>query len=277
MILAGLPTGTYRVGFFDWSGVYLTEYYDDAPDVDSATDVAVAAEATTTGIDAVLSEGGHIAGTVTNSSGASLWNISVVAYQNQNGYWSSIGSTTTDGSGRYDIDGLATNTYRLRFYDGSGTYLTEYYDDASDVDSATDVAVTAAATTSGIDASLAEGGHIAGAVTNASGVALAGIAVEVSQNQGGWWSRFGSTTTDGSGRYDIGGLATGTYRVTFQDWSGAYLTEYYDDAPNIDSATDIAVVAEATTAGIDAILAEGGHISGTVTNSGGGVLGRHLC
>ena len=118
--------------------------------------------------------------------------------------------------------------------------MTEYYNDASDIDIATDIAVTAETTTAGIDAVLAEGGHISGTVTNSAGAALANIAVQVYQNQGGGWYSAGSATTDGTGQYDVSGLATGTYRVGFQDWGwpGTYLTEYYDDALNLEGATE---------------------------------------
>ena len=151
---------------------------------------------------------GHITGSVTNADGAALTGIGVRVYQNQGGWWSWIASATTDGEGNYDAGNLAPGTYRIGFFDGSGAYLAEYYNDAPDVDSATDIAVTVGPTT-GIDAVLSEGGHITGAIANSGGTALAGLSVTVYQNQYGYWSSVGSTTTDGSGGYDFGRPAYG--------------------------------------------------------------------
>jgi len=47
------------VQFVDYSGNYATEYYDDAADVDSATNVVVGAAAVTSGINAALSFAGY--------------------------------------------------------------------------------------------------------------------------------------------------------------------------------------------------------------------------
>ena len=70
------------------------------------------------------------------------------------------------------------------------------------------------------------------------------------------------------GQYDLGGLPTGTYRLEFVDESGAYLSEYYNNAATLDAATGVAVTAGSTTPSINAQLAVAGHIKGKVTNSG---------
>ena len=53
----------------------------------------------------------------------------------------------------------------MQFSDDSGNYLTQYYSNKSDLDSADPVAVSAGLTTSNINVTLALAGHIAGTVT----------------------------------------------------------------------------------------------------------------
>ena len=110
-----------------------------------------------------------------------------------------------------------------------------------DVGSATSVNVTAGATTT-VNASLAQSGSIAGKVTAADGTTpLANIQATAYRLNGGTWQSVSSDSTDSAGQYDISGLTAGTYRVGFSDSSGNYLEEYYDNKPDVDSATDVAV------------------------------------
>ena len=54
--------------------------------------------------------------------------------------------------------------------------------------------------------------------------------------------------TASNGTYSLGGLASGSYRLEFQDGSGTYLTQYYKNSLDLTSATAIAVTAPKTTA-----------------------------
>ncbi|MEI7815332.1 MAG: InlB B-repeat-containing protein, partial [Coriobacteriia bacterium] len=73
-------TGTYRVGFFDASGYgdasgynggafYAPQYYDDKGTLESADDIDVSVETTTTGIDAELFVDAHVPHTITPTAG----------------------------------------------------------------------------------------------------------------------------------------------------------------------------------------------------------------
>ena len=73
--------------------------------------------------------------------------------------------------------------------------------------------------------------------------------------------------TKATAAYDLGGLASGSYRLEFQDYSGAYLTQYYNSEPDLGTANAVAVTAGKTTADISATLALAGHISGTVRSA----------
>ena len=135
--LGGLASGSYRLRFEDWAaGVYLAEYYNDKADLDAADDVSVTAGSTTTGIDAVLAAGGHITGSVTNAGHAGLAGIQVTVYQWSDDfeYWRYVGDAYTTDDGGYDVGGLASGSYRLRFTDESGTYAPECYNDKADLE-----------------------------------------------------------------------------------------------------------------------------------------------
>jgi len=107
-----------------------------------------------------------------------------------------------------------------------------------------------------IDASLIQDGHIQGTVTGREGTTpLDGIQVCTYGRIGGEWKSGSCDSTSANGGYDIAELEAGTYRVEFQDPSGAYVSEYYDDAIDPDYGTDVVVGPGETVSGIDATLA----------------------
>lgn len=83
----------------------------------------------------------------------------------------------------------------------------------------------------------------------------------------------GSTTTNWEdGTYTVGGLPPGSYKVEFDTRyaSGSpngYLPQWYNAKGGFSAATPVTVSSGADTPGIDATLAEGGSISGTVTGT----------
>ncbi len=275
--IGDLNAGTYRVRFRDNSGTYAVEYYNDVPDIGSAMDIAVTFGTPVTGIDAQLDLAAHITGTVTNSAGTPSMGIEVSAYRWNGSKWVWLNFVSTDASGNYDVGGLSTGTYHVRFRDPSGTYVSEFYDNAADIISGTDIALTAGTTTPNINAQLAYAGNITGTVTDTAGNPLVGISVLVFRWDGTHWVWATSGITDAAGNYDIGDLNTGTYRVGFKDFSWKYALEYYDDMLDFNHATDIPVTVGTPTTGIDAQLALAGNISGTVTDTTGNPLaGIHV-
>ena len=155
--LSGLAGGTYRVGFDDLSGTYLMQCYDAAVGLDWAADVVVTTGGTIFGVDATLGRAGDIIGTVTDPSHTGLAGIDVTAYQaDGSGGWNAVSEVYTGSDGTYDLNGLGTADYRLEFSDGSGNHVAQCYEDAADLGSATDIAVTVGATTCGVDATLAD-------------------------------------------------------------------------------------------------------------------------
>ena len=127
------------------------------------------------------------------------------------------------------------------------------------------------------NAVLAPSSHVTGTVTGPGGAALAEVSVSAlrayddgggisyEQVSGGW--------TDERGRYDIGGLPAGTYRIRFgddyiePDHPTDYATEWYVDRRSLYSAANVAVGVVQTVGNINAQLTLDGEIAGTVTDA----------
>nr|WP_246322146.1 carboxypeptidase regulatory-like domain-containing protein [Nocardioides panzhihuensis] len=238
-----VPNGSYRIEFKDHETGLVTEYYDNATSIEQATDVVVAGSAVVSGIDAALSQGGSIEGTVT-VAGSPTGDINVFLYANEGGDWTFTSDLSVDESGHYAFDGLRDGAYRLRFAPGESAAIGEYYDNASSLSEATDLVVSGANTLTA-DADLTAGTSIAGTVTDESGEPLRGIDVSLYQAQDDgsgsvWWDSVGWDTTTTTGSYSFDGLAAGaTYRIGFVDNEGNFAREYYRDAATVERATDV--------------------------------------
>jgi hypothetical protein len=203
---------------------------------------------------------GWITGTVTDSvSHAGIGGICVRA---------STGRGSTNASGVYRIAVLASSSIRVGFLSGcgAGNYAPQYYNGKPSLASADPVAVRANSTTSGINAAMVTGGQITGTVTDrVSHAAITGICVKAFDSGGGVLV---SAQTNASGVYTLSGLASGSDRVGFFSGCGAgnYLAQYYNGKASLASADPVPVTAGATTPGINAAMATGGQITGTVTD-----------
>ncbi|HMT06112.1 MAG TPA: carboxypeptidase regulatory-like domain-containing protein, partial [Solirubrobacterales bacterium] len=267
----GLPTGDYRVRFRDCgNNNFIREFYDDQPDLASATPIGVTTGLATTGVDAQLASGGRISGNVKSSMGFPLGDICVEAYDADGDYMRSV---YTDSNGDYSLGGLATGEYRIGFYDCGGNGVSsEYYDDEQDFESATPVAVAIGSETSGVDAELSVMGSVTGTITSSLNRPLANICVFARvEIWDGYWGIVASAFSDVNGNYAIRGLNTDSYVIQFVDCGNNYVDgEYYDNVPSQDLATPVTVSTGSVTSGINAQLAEQrGAISGKVTGSGG--------
>jgi hypothetical protein len=214
--------------------------------------------------DVGLQSTGQITGMVTAAdTGLPLPYVDVNAYDadGYNAAWA-----TTDPVGKYALTGLATGAYRLQFVLDYPNYLPEWYDNKSDLGNANPVSVMDGMITSNINAALEPGGTITGLVTAAdTGAPLLDVYVWVYDSLRDYVT-YGHTSS--SGVYTVTHLTTGSYFLMFEP-SGdarAYLVEYYDDKPDLDSADPVAITAGYITPGIDAELTLGGKITGHVSS-----------
>ena len=255
-VLEDLAPGAYKIQFVPEEGRslnYVPQFYKASPTFAGATPVEVPEGGSQEGIDAELQEGGTLEGTVTDAEDhAPLAQVEVAVYE-ADGEGLQVSAATTDASGHYVVDGLATGSYKVEFspgYESDLDYVTQFYDGESSLATATPVAVVQEAVTPGIDADLEPGGKIEGTVTDAyTHAPVAGAIVGALSASG---AVEGETSTEADGHYTLTGLAAGAHVVEFA--AAHYVVQYFDDKPSLVSADPVSVRTRSATTGIDAAL-----------------------
>jgi hypothetical protein len=224
--------------------------------------------------------GGTIEGTVTRSDGLTpIAGVNVQLYDEVIYPWGSnyefVSGGYTDASGNYSFSGLTAGNYRLEFIDWSGNYARETYNNVYQTpwSAGTIVSVSDSGTTNGVNVSLDDAARIEGTITASNGgTPIEGVYVEAYR-----WTGFGFQWafydyTDNNGEYSVGGLPSGSYLVQFDDISGLYIGEIYNNFFGwLGSGGDLLSLSTAQTiTGIDAALDDASTISGTVTAQSGG-------
>ncbi len=262
--------GDYRLRF-DGDYDHAFEFYPDADTVEEADTVAVPFNGNVVA-NAVLGAGARINGEVSGPDGAALDDVVVMAYQVVGAGPTAdrryVGFATTE-DGAYEIRGLAGGTYAVEFDDVFGadtrTYADEWYDDQPHEYVAESVILADGGTRSAVDARLELDSVISGRITDADGkpadYAYADALVQV----GDQWLRVRSGEADADGYYVIDGLAKGTYRVQLHaDVAGRYVTEFWNDQPDVSSAEDIELGVDDSETDVDAEVGE--QVTPTVAN-----------
>lgn len=261
--LSGLLPGQYLVAFEPNEAEYLDQYYDDAEGAGSANPVTLQAGSNVEGVDAALVESATVSGEVTAAkTGSPIGEAEVAVASTEGGV---VRTATTGEDGSYSVTALPPGSYTVEFGAEGQNYLSQFYNGQSRVESAQTLAVAAGERLAGIDADLAGGATVGGTVTDApSGLPVAGVEVFAAALEG---SADGVATTGANGHYSIVGLSAGKYVVQFEPTESNDLGQFYDDAGSAAEAEPVTLPAEANKGGIDAALASGATISGTITEA----------
>jgi hypothetical protein len=287
--VGGLAAGSYRVMFRDPNAAYAAEWYENAPDAWSGKDVDVA-EGGTTQVDAALEEACVIEGHVTDGAAHALPGIEAILFYREPDsaewaqYWlDGEQRMVTDGDGYYRFAGLPARTYQLRLEnnDNPDPWAAEVFDGALVVGTGTDLDLTPGETRT-VDPVLDPGGSLAGRLledqppyTPLSFAFPMEIGVWAwvpdAGPDGGSWQRYaGYATGEDTNGYMHGvNLAPGDYRVDFNCWVGAYVPEWYDDAPDLEHSTPVTITAGAESDLGDIYMTRSAMIFGTVTGPDG--------
>jgi hypothetical protein len=141
---------------------YVAQWYDDQQFQSNATDFTVSAGKTTRAIDFSLSEGGAVAGTVTDSATkAPVAGILVIAFYTT-AYQVSTYAECTTSNGAYKLSGIPTSGAKVEFLPNdcgvTSNYGDFWYDNQSSYDTATVVPVSAGVLTRRINQAVTTGG-----------------------------------------------------------------------------------------------------------------------
>ena len=274
----GLTPGTYTVV------VSPNQLGDTSSIFESVTERLTVSAGSTTPLDVKLIVGASISGTVRDSNGTPLDNICVAADSPQG----NLGYAETGPDGSYATEGLPSGTYTVQFstgpYCGTGNYASQWYNGqtsgtASKSD-ATGVSVLSGSGVSNIDAVMQPGATISGTVTAASGGApLSGVTVFATAADGNQ----STTTTAPNGTYLLQFLPTDSYTIGFDPGfsGGTWATQWYNGQSSgsalSSGASVLDISARSATSNIDASMAVGGTIAGTVTAASGGAPLSNVC
>ena len=266
--VTGLPAGSYAVGFELGVAGYLPQFDSGQSSLAQANAITLAAGQVVSGVDAAMAGGGQISGTITSAAtGAALANVPVTVYDASG---AAVATASTDGNGAYTAMGLVAGSYRVGFDAPQGAnYQSQFADGVSSLASARVIAVSAGQSVGGVDAALVTGGQLSGTVTDASTHApLSGVTVTVYDLVGG--GSVGSVQTDGTGAYTVTGLPAGSYAVGFELGVAGYLPQFDSGQSSLAQANAITLAAGQVVSGVDAAMAGGGQISGTITSAATG-------
>jgi hypothetical protein len=221
------------------------------------------------GAASAFADGGtaSVTGTVTDAStSAALADVSVQITSEDGSYFD---STQSADDGTYTLSTIPAGSYTLTFLPADGTNFVEqcWQNAICNYGTPTFFDIADGQVLTGFDAALVPGATITGTVdgSDAPGVGLAGVGVDVSSPLGGG----GGAQTDAAGNYTIIGLPAGDYTVDFQPSAGNYLEQWWNDQPTGLTTNTLRVAAGATVPDIDAHLALGATISGTVSTADG--------
>jgi len=283
-LLEGLVPDRYRVEFSDPEGLYLRKYYSNVTSLSAATWITAFPTAIITNVNASLTIGGAITGTIKTEDDSALSALyirvipqSALVAETPMRYTYTVAAHYT-----YTIGGLLPGAYLVQVI--SSRYF-EYYNDVTVDKWATPVTVTAGQFTRDTNFVLgdaADAATISGTVHAPDGQPLPGIAVRPycldcpTPPIPAPVTIYAPITTDSHGQYRVTGLTPGRYRLRFGTYTGLnnanYAFEYYDDAIDLASATDLELTPRLQRGGIDATLGPGGTMTGKITLDDGSPL-----
>ncbi|MBT2552778.1 S-layer family protein [Arthrobacter sp. ISL-5] len=257
---AGLAAGSYKVQFSAGSSGSLDQWYGGLSFTE-ATPVPVADSQDLTLSDTPLAKGASISGKVTAPAGVELSAVTASVY-NADNFRSYAVNAQVQSDGTYKVTGLRAGNYKVQFAGYNTGALNQWYANATTMDSATTLPLTAGQDLTGINATLIKGASIAGKITAPAGVDLTMVNVSAT-GEGSANGSYGQVNADGT--FAVKGLPAGTYKVSFSNYNSGALDEWYNNVLTAAEATPITLTAGQDRTAVDATLAKGASISGKVT------------
>lgn len=264
-----LRASDYTVRFESNQDGLVGEWWEDEPTAAAASVVSVV-QGETTQVDAALDPAASISGAVTDDTGAAIsgGDVQVYRFDVAAESWDWQGSATTAEDGSYTVGSLPYGTFAVAFGSGEGVEIVpEYWEDARWIEEATPLELGRGEVVAGIDAQVQRAGRITGVVMDDLGQPLENVSVaaHVESVPGLGEEDAFAAISSSDGTFAITSLPPGDYTVEFVPGQApGHLGEWWEDAPSRETASIVTVVADAEVSGIDAQLAAGGVITGSV-------------
>ncbi|GAA1965237.1 hypothetical protein GCM10009717_35120 [Agromyces allii] len=262
--LAGLEQADYVVGFSDHDGDLGQQYWQGVADRASATTLTVAPGDVIDGIDAELTAGGSISGTLTeNAAGEGAPSAGAyfdVLRENPAGAWERVTSAQSTADGGYRVSGLAPGEYTVLTYGSSSArWAATYHGGGYYPEDAAAVTVAASAETADVNVETRPGVSISGRITDEHGGAApdARLVLLYERTPGNWVEppAHGGAGDDIS--YMAGGMPPGNYIAKFEDRGASaepYATQFWQNAATQAEATVLEAPNGGAFEGVSAVM-----------------------
>lgn len=280
-LINDLTTGNYYLRTYSENANYIDEWYDDVRATSwnvqpAAQSVSVIGGTTNRNIDFVLAEGAVVSGVVTDLLDQPISNVWVDAY-NPNGI--RIVSAYSGVNGEYELTGVSGNTCFIRTDAYGMNYADEWYDNipalGTNIPSdAASLGLAVGVGTSNINFSLADGAVVRGNITDAFGVPLTNVWLDVYTTN---LVRIASVLPSASGDYEADSLPAATYCAKTYSGYENYADEWYDNIPYVKEeipaeAESFAIAAGGVKTDVDFSLKDGGVVSGRLMDMNGSAV-----
>ena len=265
----GLRPGRYFMQFADSLGPYITTYYSATTGMNEATPIVVAVREERLDVDATLAVGGILTGALRILTDTTPVFAFVNLYPaGESGGYPQYYASYDAITGHYRINAVPPGRYYIYASASMDQINFSGYYGASKLTPPVVVTVTAGAVLTDLDINLGLGafdGVIAGRVTAGSGQPLPGIKASLLRTESYGVQEIVHVFTGADGRYTIGGLMAGVYRLGFSDPAGIYATQYYSQAVHPQAGETINLAPAGQQLAIDAALELGGAIAGRIS------------
>lgn len=249
-----LPAGQYRLLTYDPTGIYATEFANDAPSFEESPLVALTVNQVVP-LNFSVRRGVAISGNAVTSGGPRA-GMTVAAY-NLSG--TRRGFTTTNGAGNFSII-LPPGDYKFVAYDDAGVFAPSFFRDQDSFDTANVVTVQTGKPQTNITFFLPLAIRVAGIVTDTARVPIADATVLVyAANK----TYLGFMTTGADGRFAFT-LPPGAYRFVAIDPSFQFAAGFPSDATSFETSPVISLNAGQSKTDLTIRLERGGRVEGDV-------------
>lgn len=278
-----LPTGagSFKIRVKGHRG-YASEWFNNKPDQASADVVAVGPGGANVGA-VTLTRGAVVTGRVTNDAGVPLERVAV-EFEKLDGSWPVV-TDYTDAAGIIRAEDVPAGTYKVRFRDPVGEYLSEWFNNKSTKEDADVVTVGVEGEVAGLNAALSPDPAnvvdpakvlISGTVVDSAGAPVIGAQVDVfdTPTDGDRPETIEWATTNRAGQYfvkideyepitsETGFKIRVTDDLPREEGQFSRLSRWFNSAQSYAGATEVTTPAS----NVNLTLPLTGGISGTVTS-----------